>query len=194
MLQKKDYDSIKKKIFTIREVQVMLDSDLAELYGVETKQLNKAVKRNIERFPQSFMFQLTNNEYADLQSQNVTLKQESDLRFQNGTLKKGRGQHRKYLPYAFTEQGVSMLSGVLKSHTAVKISIHIMNAFVAMRKFIASNTQIFHRLDRVELKQIEHDKKFENLFDAIESKNIKPSKGIFFCSLGTLLFWLLTSA
>ena len=96
------------------------------------------------------------------------------------TLNKGRGSHRKYLPYVFTEQGVAMLSGVLKSDTAVRISIQIISAFVAMRKFISSNAQIFHRLDVVEKKQLEHDKKFDRIFDAIQSKGIKPEKGIFF--------------
>src|SRR3989338_501183 len=102
-------DSIKKRIFTIRDVQVMLDSDLAELYAVETKQLNRAVNRNIERFPENFMFQLTVLEYNSLRSQFTTVDRDS-LRFQDGTLKMARGKHRKYLPYVFTEQGVSMLS------------------------------------------------------------------------------------
>ncbi len=96
------------------------------------------------------------------------------------TLNKGRGEHRKYLPYAFTEQGVAMLSGVLRSDTAVRISIQIMNAFVAMRRFIASNAEIFRRLDGVERKQIEHDRKFEVVFEAIESREVPPKKGIFF--------------
>lgn len=96
------------------------------------------------------------------------------------TLNRGRGAHRKYLPYAFTEQGVAMLSGVLKSDTAVRVSIQIMNAFVAMRKFISSNARIFQRLDVVERKQIGHNKKFDEIFDALQSKDIKPEKGIFF--------------
>ncbi len=160
-------DKIKSRIYTIREMQVMLDTDLAELYNVETKAFNQAVKRNNERFPKTFMFQITKEEYENLRSQFVTLN-------------KGRGTHRKYLPYAFTEQGVAMLSGVLKSDTAVRISIQIMSAFVAMRKFISTNAGIFQRLDHVERKQIEHDKKFDEIFDAIQSKGIKPEKGIFF--------------
>jgi len=160
-------DTIKNKIHTIRNMQVMLDFDLADLYNVKTKALNQAMKRNSERFPEQFMFQLTKDEFEKLRSQIVTLN-------------KGRGIHRKYLPYAFTEQGVAMLSGVLKSDTAVRISIQIMNAFVAMRRFISSNALIFHRLDSVEKKQIEHDKKFDQIFDAIQSKDIKPEKGIFF--------------
>ncbi len=159
-------ENIESKIYTIRNAQVMLDSDLAGLYNVETKVLNQAVKRNSERFPENFMFQLTKDEYKNLMSQFVTSS--------------SQWGGRRNLPYAFTEQGVAMLSGVLKSDTAVKVSIQIMNAFVAMRKFIASNAKIFQRLDAVERKQLEHDKKFEEIFDAIQSKDIKPDKGIFF--------------
>ncbi len=172
-------ERIKSKIYHIRNVQVMLDEDLAELYNVETKVLNQAVKRNIERFPAEFMFQLTETEHKNLISQSVA-SSEFGLRSQNVTLEKTRGKHRKYLPYVFTEQGVAMLSGVLRSKIAIKVSIQIMNAFVAMRRFIASNAQIFQRLDRVEIKQIEHDQKFEEIFDAIQSKDIQPEKGIFF--------------
>ena len=164
-------DDIQSRIYTIRNVQVMQDSDLANLYGVEIKVLNQAVKRNIERFPQEFSFQLTTEENNILRSQIVTLKSR-------------RGEHRKYLPYVFTEQGVAMLSGALRSATAVQISIQIINAFVAMRKFISANAQIFHRLDGVERKQIEYkvetDEKFKRVFDAIEEKDIKPRQGIFF--------------
>jgi len=164
-------EGIQGKIHTIRGVQVMLDSDLAELYHVEVKVLNQAVRRNLERFPSEFMFQLTSVEYNSLRSQFVTLKIT-------------RGQHRKYLPFAFTEQGVAMLSAVLRSETAVQVSIRIINAFVAMRRFLASNAQIFQRLDTVEKKQIEYkadtDKKFEKIFNAIESKEVQPKQGIFF--------------
>ena len=145
-------------------MQVMLDADLAEFYNVETKALNQAVKRNSERFPEHFMFQLTKGELENLKSQIVT----------------SSWGGRRNQPYAFTEQGVAMLSGVLKSETAVKISIQIMSAFVAMRRFISSNAQIFQRLDIVENKQIEHDKKFDEIFDAIQNRDIKPEKGIFF--------------
>jgi hypothetical protein len=172
---------IKDKIHTIRSLQVMLDSDLASLYQVETKALNQAVKRNISRFPKEFMFQLTDSEHQSLRSQNVTLKSNENLKSQSVTSRWGG---RRKLPYAFTEQGVAMLSGILKSDTAVRISIQIMNAFVSMRKFIASNAQIFQRLDTVEKKQlvyeIKTDKQFEQIFTAIESKEIKPEKGIFF--------------
>jgi len=159
-------ENIESKIYTIRSMQVMLDSDLAELYNVETKVLNQSVKRNRERFPDNFMFQLAKDEFENLKSQIVTSSSEWG--------------GRRTPPYAFTEQGVAMLSGVLKSDTAVKVSIQIMNAFVAMRKFIASNANIFQRLDIVERKQLENDKKFEELFDAIQSKDIKPDNGIFF--------------
>ncbi len=117
----------------------MLDSDLAELYEVESSNLNKAVKRNNERFPKSFCFQLTETEY-------------NDLRFQIGMSNQRWG--RRYLPYVFTEQGVSMLSGILHSEIAIKVSISIMNAFVSMRHYLSENAIVFQRLDRIETKQI----------------------------------------
>lgn len=159
-------NEIGNKIYTIRGLQVMLDGDLAELYGVTTFNLNKAVKRNIERFPEDFMFQLSSEEFKS-------------LRFQIGISKKSRGG-RRYLPYAFTEQGVATLSGVLKSSKAVEINIQIMRAFVSMRRFIASNAQLFQRIDRTEQKLLEHDNKFEQVFNLIEDKSLKPEKGIFF--------------
>lgn len=170
---------IQNRILTIRGLQVMLDSDLAEMYGVETKNLNLAVKRNIKRFPSIFRFQLTEEEWDSLRLQIETLDDNS-LRLQNETLKKSRGKHRKYLPYVFTEQGVSMLSAVLKSDTAINISIQIMNAFVKMRKFIATNAGIFQRLENVEQKQLVTDEKFEQLFKALEDKSLKPKQGIFY--------------
>lgn len=142
----------------------MLDKALAELYNVETRRLNEQVRRNRGRFPEEFMFQLTTKELENLMSQNATSRW---------------GGMRK-LPYAFTEQGVAMLAGVLKSKTAVGVSIQIIKAFVAMRRFIASNAQVFQRLDRAEQNLLEHDKMFEQVFKAIESKGIKPEKGIFF--------------
>jgi len=160
---------LKDKIHLIRDIRVMLDSDLAELYHVKTKRLNEQVKRNIERFPKNFMFQLTKSEKNELVAKCDHLKL---LKFSPN------------MPFAFTEQGVAMLSGVLKSNTAVKVSIQIMNAFVAMRRFIASNSHIFQRIDTVEKRQIEYktetDKKFNKIFDAIESKSIQLRKGIFF--------------
>ncbi len=173
-------DKIQNRIFTIRGMQVMIDSNLAEMYQVTTGRLNEQVKRNIERFPEDFMFQLKNDEWENLKSQNAILKTDTDsLRSQNATLNK-RGKHRKYLPFVFTEQGISSLSGVLKSDMAVKINIAIMRAFVQMRKLIANNSGIFQRLDKVEQKQIETDQKFEQIFKALEDKSIKPKQGIFY--------------
>lgn len=203
--------TIESKIFTIRNVQVMLDKDLAELYGVETKRINEQVKRNIERFPEEFCFQLTKEEVESLRSQIVTLSSMNEtLRSQNATsntenepsrsqiatLNNGRGSNIKYLPYAFTEQGVAMLASVLKSETAVKVSIQIMNAFVQMRHFLAANGSLFARLDSVEKQQIEteeklnrnivqiqekltvHEKNFEKVFDALEAADL-PKQGVF---------------
>jgi phage regulator Rha-like protein len=159
-------ESIRDKIYSIRGLQVMLDRDLAELYGVETKRLNEAVKRNKERFPETFCFILTNSEFTKWRSQFAT----------SNNLKIGL----RWKPYAFTELGVAMLAGVLKSETAVKISIQIIKAFIEMRKFIQANGQIFQRLDRVEVKLLENDQKFEKVFDALESKDRIPDQGIFF--------------
>jgi len=157
-------DEIRSKIYTIRSLQVMLDEDLAELYGVETKRLNEQVKRNIERFPEQFCFQLTESDIEILRSQFAT----------------SSWGGRRYLPYAFTEQGVAMLSAVLKSETAVKMSIQIINAFVLMRRFMLQNAQVFQRLDSLESKQIVTDQKLDEVFTAIESKTIQPRHGIFF--------------
>ena len=131
-----DNQTIQSKIYTIRDVQVMLDEDLALLYGVESKRLNEQVKRNIERFPEKFRFQLTENEYENLRSQIATSSLDNILRFQNGTssLDKQHGG-RRYLPYVFTEQGVSMLSAVLRSQTAIEVSIKIIDTFVNFGDF-----------------------------------------------------------
>lgn len=159
-------DSIKNKIHNIRGLQVILDKDLAELYGIETGNLNKAVKRNKDRFPEDFMFQLTEIEY-------------NNLIFQIGISSSEWGG-RRHLPYVFSEQGVAMLSGVLKTDTAILVSIQIMNSFVSMRKFILSNAKLFQRLDDMNIKLLDHDKKFEKIFDAIQDKSITPEKGIFY--------------
>jgi hypothetical protein len=180
VLQTLSREEIKTKIYTIRGMQVMLDEDLALMYGVKIKRLNEQVKRNIKRFPSAFCFQLSAKDMENLRLQNGVLKHEYSLRSQNATLKNKRGKYRKYLPYVFTEQGVSMLSAVLKSQTAIKISIQIMNAFVSMRKFIISNAQVFQRLDTLELKQIQTDQKINNVLTAIENKSIQPKQGIFF--------------
>ncbi|MGJ1518013.1 ORF6N domain-containing protein [Sphingobacterium siyangense] len=157
---------IRNLIYTIRGKQVMLDSDLPTLYQVETKNLNKAVKRNINRFPVSFCFQLTEKEVEN-------------LRFQIGTSSLSYGG-RRYLPYVFTEQGVAMASAILRSDIAVKISIEIMEAFVEMRRMLISNSSLFYRLDNIELKQLEADQKFEEIFKALESDKLRSEKGIFY--------------
>ena len=167
-------ESIKTKIYTIRGLQVMLDSDLAELYGAETKQLNKAVNRTLDRFPTNFRLQLTEDEYQNLRFHFGT----SSLVSQNATPNQHGG--RRYLPYVFTEQGVAMLSAVLRSQTAVQMSIHIINAFVEMRRVISNNTLIFQRLDVLEQKQTKTDLKVEAILNAIEDKSIKPKQGIFY--------------
>lgn len=172
---------IENKIYTLREVQVMFDSDLAELYQVEVKVLNQAVKRNINRFPEHFRFQLTDDEFNNLRSQSVTLERKNNsLRSQIVTLESQRGKHRKYLPYAFTEQGVAMLSAVLRSDVAVQVSIEIMQAFVNMRKFLLQNASVFQRLGQLELKQMQTDEKIERVFKALEAGQLQPDKGIFF--------------
>ncbi len=171
-------DNITNLIYSIRGNQVMLDSDLARMYGVETKNLNRAVIRNKERFPEKFRFKLTEYEWESLRFQIGTSIDES-LSVQNGSSYQKRGG-RRYLPYVFTEQGVSMLSAVLRSDIAIKVSIQIIDAFVEMRRFIATNAGIFQRLDKVEQKQIDADQKFEQIFKAIEDKSIKPKQGIFY--------------
>ena len=155
---------ISNRIFTIRGEQVMIDRDLAEMYQVETRVLNQAVNRNIERFPDTFRFQLTDAEVDLMVSQNVIPS------------KQHLGGH---LPYAFTEQGVAMLSAVLRSEVAVRVSIQIMNAFVQMRKLIGQETIRQLRLSNIEDKLIEHDQKFNQIFTALE-KNELPQKGIFY--------------
>ena len=192
---------IEPLIRTIRGQQVLLDSDLAILYGVETKRLNEQVKRNIERFPDDFMFQLTKVELINLKSQIATSSATNDslrsqivtlntenysIRSQNATID-NRGRHTKYLPYAFTENGIAMLSSVLRSPIAIQVNIRIMRAFTAMRQFIASNAQIFQRLDVMEQNQLaivahqtETDHKLEEVFRRLDSGNVQPHQGIFY--------------
>jgi len=157
---------IQNKIYTIRGMQVMIDRDLAKLYKVETKVLNRAVKRNIERFPEAFRYQLNDAEYEEI------------LRFQNGTSSSHGG--RRYLPYVFTEQGISMLSAVLRSPVAIEVSIKIIETFVHMRKLLTDNNFLLHRFERIEHRLLEHDGEFEKIFKAIEDKSIKPKQGIFY--------------
>lgn len=157
-------EEIKSLIYTIRGKQVMIDSDVARLYHYETRRINETVKRNIERFPAEFCFQLTSKEYETLKSQIATSNT--------------RGGKQK-LPYVFTEKGILMLSGLLKNNVAIEVSIKIVEAFVEMRKFLSSNGQLFERLTNVEYKLLEHDKKFDQLFDQLqEEENIKQK--IFF--------------
>lgn len=156
---------IENRIFFFRDSQVMLDRDLAEMYQVETKVLNQAVKRNIERFPQQFRFQLTENEKKEL----VT----NCDRF--GSIK-----HSSVNPYVFTEQGVAMLSAVLHSDIAVKVSIQIIDAFVEMRKLIGTHSGLLQRMDSIERKQLESDQKFERIFNALENKSKFSTQGVFF--------------
>lgn len=168
---------IKNMIYTIRGVKVILDEDLSKLYDVKTKRLNEQVKRNFERFPADFMFQLNQNEINNLRSQNATSRFEINLKFQNGTSNYKHGGTR-YLPYAFSEHGIAMLSSVLKSKKAIEVNIQIIRAFISMRNFISNNADIFMRLHNIEKKHIGYDKKFEKVFDAIKNKEIK--QGIFF--------------
>ncbi len=194
---------IEKMIFTIRGVQVMVDSDLATLYGIETRALNQAVKRNIERFPDDFMFQLSMDEAKKVKSQFVTLDNgDNPSRSQNvtlvpttnssrsqfATLITARGQNIKYRPYVFTENGIAMLSSVLRSQTAIEVNIRIMRAFTAMRHFLASNAQVFQRLEVIEHHQLElaahqaktdHRIEIEEVFQLLEAGQ-QPQQGIFF--------------
>ena len=155
---------IESLIHIIREQQVMLDSDLARLYGVETKVLNQAFKRNIKRFPADFMFQLTKEEC---------------LRSQIVTLNEGRGHHIKFMPHAFTENGIAMLSSVLRSDKAIEVNINIMRAFTAMRNFVMNNAAIFQRMDQLEMKQLKTDEKVDEILNKL-GDNDKPKEGIFF--------------
>ena len=157
-------EEIKNLIYTIRGKQVMLDSDVARLYHYETRRINETVKRNSERFPIEFCFQLTSQEYEILKSQIAT----SNI----------RGGKQK-LPYVFTEKGILMLSGLLKNEIAIEVSIKIVEVFVEMRRFLSSNEQLFERLTNVEYKLLEHDKKFDQVFDQLQhEENIKQK--IFF--------------
>ena len=154
-------ESIVSKIIFLRDEKVLLDRDLAELYGVETKQLKRAVRRNIDRFPPDFMFELT--------------KEENDsLRFQFGTLK--RGGHSKYLPMAFTEQGVAMLSSVLKSRWAIEVNIAIMRAFVQLRKMMVSHDELARKLTELEQHLEDHDHQIQAIFEAIRQLMAPPEK------------------
>ena len=162
--------SIQNRIYEIRGERVMIDRDLAALYETETKALNLAVKRNSKRFPKDFMFQLTNGEFEDLRFQIETLeKSNNPLRLQNETLKTGRGQHRKYLPYAFTEQGVAMLSGILNSDKAINMNIAIMRAFVEIRRILFKQSDLKEQLKEIKEQLGEHDVQLNQIYDAMEN-------------------------
>ena len=148
----------------------MLDRDLAALYEVETKALNLSVKRNIKRFPHDFMFQLTSEEMERLRFQIETLeKSDGPLRLQNETIKRGRGQHTKYMPYAFTEQGVAMLSGIINSEKAINMNISIMRAFVEIRRIAMRQHDMGQQLKEIKERISEHDVQLSGIYDAIEN-------------------------
>lgn len=161
-------ERIESRIFYLRSKKVMLDNDLAVLYGVETKTLNQAVKRNLKRFPSDFMFKLNEREFNIFKSQ-LPL---SFLRSQIVTLKKGRGKHRKYLPYAFTEQGVAMLSSVLNSERAISVNIQIMRTFTRLREMLTTHRELKDKIEKLEKK---YDKKFQVIFEVIR-KLLKPEE------------------
>ena len=163
--------TIQNRILLIRNQQVMIDRDIAELYGVETKRLNEQVKRNKERFPEEFMFQITREELESVKSQFATSPNNLFVGQDGGTRK---------LPYVFTEHGVTMLASVLRSETAVNASIQIIKAFVSMRRFLLSNAQIFQRLDSLEIHRIESDKRIDELFTRMDRYKIDDTQGIFF--------------
>ncbi|MFT7824850.1 MAG: ORF6N domain-containing protein [Sulfurimonas sp.] len=159
-------NDIEKRIYTIRGTQVMLDRDLAKLYQVENRVLNQAVKRNIDRFPDDFMFQLSKEEFENWKSQIVISNSDK--------------MGLRKMPYAFTEQGVSMLSAVLRSDIAIQVSVQIIRAFVQMRRVLSDNALIFQRIEKLESHQKKTDTKLEKVLDALEDKSFKPKQGIFF--------------
>ncbi len=158
-------ERIEGMIVTVRNVHVIIDRDLAKLYQVNISQMNRQIKRNMDRFPEDFMFQLTKAEYDGLKC--------------HFGISNSRGGDRA-LPYAFTEQGVSMLSGILRSEIAIQINIRIIRAFVSMRRFIAANSSIFQRLEKVEYRQFESEYRINELFKKLENKTLQNSQGIFF--------------
>ncbi|MDD2679942.1 MAG: ORF6N domain-containing protein [Candidatus Omnitrophica bacterium] len=157
---------IERKIFLLRGQKVMLSIHLAKLYGAQVKALIQAVKRNVERFPEDFMFQLTSGEAYCLRSQIVTLDNKGS----------GRGKYSKFLPYAFTEQGVAMLSSVLRSKKAVQINIAIMRAFVKLRQILSHHKELAYKLGELERKISKHDEDIRNIFEAIRQLMTPPEK------------------
>ena len=183
-VQLQQLENIENLIRFIRGKQVMLDRDLARLYGVEARALNQAVQRNIERFPEDFMFQLSKEEFENLRSQIVTSSEEEILKSQN--VISSWGGIRKW-PYVFTENGVAMLSSVLRSQQAISINIQIMRAFNAMRHFITSNAQVFQRVENIEknilalnASKVDTDKKLEEVFRRLDDGNATPKQAVFY--------------
>ncbi len=162
---KYEIENIKNLIYTIRGKQVMLDSDVAKLYNCETKYINRVVKRNIERFPEEFCFQIEQKEFQNLRCQFVT-----------SSFEKQNYGGRRYMPYVFTEQGIAMLSALLKSDIAVNVSINIMKAFIEMRKFLLYNGQVFQEINTIKGKLVEHDQKFDEVFNELQNKNKQEFK------------------
>jgi hypothetical protein len=165
---------ITQSIYIIRDQKVLMDSDLAELYSVETKRLNEQVKRNIERFPEDFMFQLTQMEWEELLTLLGDAPEESSLRSQFATLERGRGKHRKFLPYVFTEQGVAMLSSVLNSPTAIQVNISIMRVFVSMRTWAMNYDDLLDRINELNANQTAHNERIQHIYQVIEEL-LRPS-------------------
>ena len=160
-------EKIAPLVHVLRHEKVLLDSDLAELYGVTTGHLNRAVQRNLDRFPADFMFQLTENEFEILMSQIAASSlEETNLKCQTGISSSHGG--RRHLPYAFTEQGVAMLSSVLRSPRAVEVNIAIMRTFVQLRRLMDSNALLAEKIQSLEAKYAEHDQQFQIVFDAIK--------------------------
>lgn len=165
--------AVKSKILLFRGQRVMLSHDLAALYGVETKVLMQAVKRNLERFPEDFMFQLNPQEVVALRSQVVTLDDSATAHGNRPSGPDGRGRHRKYAPYAFSQEGVAMLSSVLRSKRAIQVNIEIMRAFVQLRRLLQEHADLAKRLDALEHR---YDKQFKVIFDAIRELMAPPAK------------------
>ena len=179
-------DVIRSRIFTIRGVQVMLDRDLAELYGVATKVLNQAVKRNIERFPERYMFQLNKDDVANMRSQIVTLNSDDPGSILRSQIVTSRWGGTRYLPYAFTEHGIIMLASVLNSPTAVEASVRITDTFVAMRRTLASIAPLLSRIEATERRQlkledsqVKNEERFKLILDAMQDKKFPPQKVFF---------------
>ena len=164
-------EPVENSIFMIRGHKVMLSTHMAKLYGVEVRTLIQAVKRNIERFPSDFIFQLTWEETQSLRSQIVIL---NDHKGKNETRELKRGEHLKYVPYAFTEQGIAMLSSVLRSRRAIQVNIVIMRAFVKLREILSTHKELAHKLNELERKVESHDKEIQSIFSAIKQLMAPP--------------------